>query len=127
MISNQIIQTCLDDLRAITRVDLGVYDLNGEEVAATANIQAPDKSLMIGFLDSVADSQVVGNYHLLKVKDEEETAYVLVAMGFGEDTYMIGRIAVVQLQRLISAYKERFDRNNFFQNLIMDNLLLVDV
>ena len=41
MISNQIIQTCLDDLKAITRVDLGVYDVNGEDVAATANIQKP--------------------------------------------------------------------------------------
>ena len=25
------------------------------------------------------------------------------------------------------AYKERFDRNNFFQNLLLDNLLLVDI
>ena len=28
---------------------------------------------------------------------------------------------------LLAAYKERFDRNNFFQNLILDNLLLVDI
>lgn len=40
---------------------------------------------------------------------------------------MIGRIAVSQMQGLIIAYKERFDRNNFFQNLLLDNLLLVDI
>ena len=40
---------------------------------------------------------------------------------------MIGRIAVSQMQGLITAYKERFDRNNFFQNLLLDNLLLVDI
>lgn len=28
---------------------------------------------------------------------------------------------------LTIAYKERFDRNNFFQNLLLDNLLLVDI
>ena len=43
------------------------------------------------------------------------------------DAYMVGKIAVSQIQNLIIAYKERFDRNNFFQNLILDNLLLVDI
>lgn len=127
MISNQIIQTCLDDLKAITRVDLGVYDVQGEDVAYTVNMQKPDKDIIVAFVDSPADSQVIGNFHLLKVKDDEEIAYVLVALGFGEDTYMIGRIAVAQMERLIVAYKEKFDRNNFFQNLLLDNLLLVDV
>lgn len=127
MISNQIIQTCLEDLKAITRVDLGVYDVMGEEIACTVNMQKPDKTVVMSFADSPADSQVIGNLHLLKVKDEEEIVYVLVALGFGEDAYMIGRIAVAQLERLIVAYKEKFDRNNFFQNLLLDNLLLVDV
>lgn len=127
MISNQIIQACLDDLKAITRVDLGVYDLNGDEIAATVNAQKPEEGVISAFVESAADSQIIGNFHLLKVKDQEETAYVLVALGFGEDVYMIGRIAVVELQRLIVAYKERFDRNNFFQNLLLDNMLLVDV
>lgn len=40
---------------------------------------------------------------------------------------MLGRIAVSQLQHLIIAYKERYDRNNFFQNLLLDNMLLVDI
>lgn len=127
MISNQVIKTSIDDLKAITRVDLGVYDLYGEEVAATSNMQEPPQDVITTFLDSVADSQVIGNFHLLKIKDEEETIYVLVALGFGEDAYMVGRIATAQIERLVVAYKERFDRNNFFQNLLMDNLLLVDV
>lgn len=127
MISNQIIQTCLDDLKAITRVDLGVYDVKGESVAGTVNMQRPDKEVVAAFADSPADSQAIGNFHLLKVKDEEEVLYVVVTLGFGDDTYMIGRIAATQIERLIIAYKEKFDRNNFFQNLLLDNLLLVDV
>ena len=35
MITSQIIQTSIDELKAITKVDLGVYDLNGSEVAST--------------------------------------------------------------------------------------------
>lgn len=127
MISNQVIKTSIDDLKAITRVDLGVYDLFGDEVATTANMQEPDKEVIATFAESVADSQMVGSFHLLKVKDDEEVVYIVVASGNNEDAYMVGRIASVQLSRLVVAYKEKFDRNNFFQNLLMDNLLLVDV
>lgn len=52
---------------------------------------------------------------------------VLVARGSNDETYLIARIAASQIQQLITAYKERFDRNNFFQNLLLDNFLLVDV
>ncbi len=127
MISNQILQTSLDDLKAITRVDLGLYGMNGEDVASTVNMQKPDMAVIDSFIKSSADSQVIGNFHLLKVKDEDELVYILVSLGYGEDAYMIGRIGVVQIERLIVAYKEKFDRNNFFQNLLLDNLLLVDV
>ena len=47
--------------------------------------------------------------------------------GSGDEAYMVARIAVSQIQNLVIAYKERFDRNNFFQNLLLDNLLLVDI
>ena len=72
-------------------------------------------------------SQVIGVHHLLKIMDEGELLYILVARGAQDDVYMVGKIAVSQLQNLIIAYKERFDRNNFFQNLLLDNLLLVDI
>ena len=127
MISSQIIQTSIDELKAITKVDLCVFDLNGSVVATTADMADLDGEAVRGFVDSPADSQVIGAYHLLKILDEGETLYILVARGFGEDTYMIGKIAVSQLQNLAIAYKERFDRNNFFQNLLLDNLLLVDI
>ena len=127
MITNQILQSSLDDLKTITRVDLGLFDLNGEVVVATANLKSPENDIIVAFAESAADSQMIGSFHLLKVKEEQELIYILVAQGFGEDTYMVGRIATAQVGRLISAYKEKFDRNNFFQNLILDNLLLVDV
>ena len=64
---------------------------------------------------------------MLKIVDEGELVYILAARGNNDETYLVGKIAVSQIQQLIVAYKERFDRNNFFQNLLMDNLLLVDM
>ena len=127
MISSQTIQTSIDELKAITKVDLCVYDLSGTSVASTTAQLDITADLISGFAYSPADSQVIGTHHLLKIMDEGELLYILVAKGSGEDVYMVGKIAVCQLQNLIIAYKERFDRNNFFQNLLLDNLLLVDI
>lgn len=127
MISSQIIQTCIDELKTITKVDLCVYDTNGSLISGTMDMVDVSMQLIAGFVASPADSQVIGAHHLLKVLDEGELLYVLVARGLSDDVYMVGKIAVCQLQHLIVAYKERFDRNNFFQNLILDNLLLVDI
>lgn len=127
MISSQTIQNSIDELKAITKVDLFVYDESGLLVASTGDRMELSDDLISGFATSPADSQVIGVHHLLKILDEGELMYVLVARGNGEDAYMVGKIAVCQLRNLAIAYKERFDRNNFFQNLLLDNLLLVDI
>ena len=127
MISNQVIQNSIDELRAITKVDLGVFDVEGMKVAATTEDIDISGEIIENFASSPADSQVVGGRHLLKILDDGEPAYILVAQGPSDDVYMVGKIAVSCIQNLIIAYKERFDRNSFFQNLILDNLLLVDI
>lgn len=127
MISSQIIQTSIDELKAITKVDLCVYDPSGTVLATTREMNEIHGNLISGFATSPADSQVIGPHHLLKILDEGELLYVLVARGSGDDVYMVAKIAVCQIQNLAIAYKERFDRNNFFQNLLLDNLLLVDI
>ena len=127
MISSQVIRSSIEELKAISKIDLSVWDLEGKVVAATFESEEVTPELITGFVQSPADSQVMGAHHLMKVLDEEEVLYILDAKGGSEDTYMLGKIAVSQLQHLIVAYKERYDRNNFFQNLLLDNMLLVDI
>ena len=59
--------------------------------------------------------------------DEHQLEYVLLANGDSDDVYMVGQIASFQIQNLLVAYKERFDKDNFIKNLLLDNLLLVDI
>lgn len=127
MISSQIIRTSIEELYAITKVDLCIFDLDGIVVTSTFDTKSISTGIITDFASSPADSQVIGTDHLLKIRDEGETAYILVARGSSDEVYMIAKVAVSQIQNLIIAYKERFDRNNFFQNLLLDNLLLVDV
>ncbi|MDE7007766.1 MAG: PucR family transcriptional regulator, partial [Lachnospiraceae bacterium] len=127
MISAQVLMNCIEELRMITRVNLAVFDLDGAEIVSTFESSDISPDMLKGFAQSPADSQVIGMDHLLKITDEGELVYVLVARGSNDETYLIARIAASQIQQLITAYKERFDRNNFFQNLLLDNFLLVDV
>lgn len=127
MISGQVIQTSIDELRAITRIDLCVTDLDANIVASTIPEEEIQKDAVSFFVNSAADSQVVQGYHFFKILYDGAVTYILIARGNGEDAYMIGKIGVSQIQNLMIAYKERFDKNNFIQNLLLDNLLLVDM
>lgn len=127
MISNQIIQTNIDELKGITRVEFWVYDVDGNCIASTIQDNPFGREIIETFIDSHADSQIVSGGHFFKIFDDGEVTYILISKGFGEDAYMVGKIAVCQIQNLLIAYKERFDRSGFFQNLLLDNLLLVDI
>ena len=127
MLSSQVVKNCLEELSAISSVEFCVQDTGGGLFAMTQGAQIPAADLVADFARSSIDSQIVGNHYLLKVLDDEETAYVLTAIGDGDHTLMIARIAVSEIQNLMVAYREKYDRNNFFQNLLLDNLLLVDI
>ncbi|MCD8218129.1 MAG: helix-turn-helix domain-containing protein [Clostridiales bacterium] len=127
MISNQILQTTIDGLKNITRVDLCVIDTEGKILASTFSDADRYVEPAVAFVDSPADSQVVLGCQFFKVFDEHQLEYVLLAYGDSEDVYMIGKIASFQIQNLLIAYKERFDKDNFIKNLLLDNLLLVDI
>lgn len=56
-----------------------------------------------------------------------EIEYILLTKSQAEDAYMVGRLAVCQIRNLAAAYMEQFDRNNFMQNILLGNMLVVDM
>ena len=127
MISNQILQTTVDGLKAISRVDFCVIDADGKVAAKTADGLEEYLPQARAFVDSPADSQEVQGNQFFKIYDEQQLEYILIVGGAGENIYMIGKMAAFQIQNLLVAYKERFDKDNFIKNLLLDNLLLVDI
>ena len=127
MISNQILQTTVDGLKAISRVDLCVIDSDGKIAAKTFDDVQGCVADALTFMDSPAESQVVNGYQFFKVIDEQNLEYILLAKGTSDDVYMLGKLATFQIQNLLVAYKERFDKDNFIKNLLLDNLLRVDM
>ena len=156
MISNQILQSTIEGLKNIARIDLCVCDTDGNMLASTFGdpeittetivnftLSPADSQVVAGFqffkvfeeyensilsfVESPADSQVIQGYQFFKVFDEHQLEYILLAKGSSDDVYMVGKIAAFQVQNLLVAYKERFDKDNFVKNLLLDNLLLVDI
>ena len=127
MISNQILQNTIEGLKGITRVDICVMGTEGKTLASTIPNAEEYRNSVITFVDSPADSMVLQGFQFFKVFDEHQLEYVVMAKGDSDDVYMVGKIASFQIQNLLIAYKERYDKDNFIKNLLLDNLLLVDI
>ncbi|MFV0519006.1 MAG: PucR family transcriptional regulator [Lachnospirales bacterium] len=128
MISNQILQNTIDGLKNITRREMCVVEYEGKIVATTEreNLGAYVEGV-VNFIESPAESQLIQGQQFFKVFDNNVCEYIVAIRGEDEETYRIGKIATFQIQNLLIAYKERFDKDNFIKNLLLDNLLLVDI
>jgi len=127
MISNQIMQNTIEGLHQLTKIDLAVMDSDGVVCASTFGDTAQFADSVSVFASSEADSQVALGCHFFKVFDDSQLEFVILAKGDNEQASTVGKIAAFHVQELMIAYKERFDKDNFIKNLLLDNLLLVDI
>ena len=127
MISNQILLSTIEGLKSITRINMCVMDTEGKVLATTFPEAEKNEEAVVAFVGSQADSQVVSDFQFFKVIEDNQLEYVLLAEGTGNDVYIFGKMAAFQIKNLLVAYKERYDKDNFIKNLLLDNMLLVDI
>jgi carbohydrate diacid regulator len=128
MITNQILQKTIDGLSSITKVDFAVTDPEGAVLASTMSDASQYSTPTVDFARSHAESQVMDGSEFFKVYDDGNLEFILIARDDDEEkAASMGKVAAFQLTELTVAYKERFDRDNFIKNLLLDNLLLVDI
>ncbi len=123
MISNQILQSTIDGMSEISGVDFCVVDTSGNALVATGEKINVD---LAQFIASGDMAKTVKDRHFFKIYDEHQLEYVLVSIG-GRDAFIAGKMTAFDIEGLLVAYKERFDRDNFIKNLLLDNLLLIDI
>jgi len=128
MISNQNMQSTIEGLKSIIRREITVVDREGKVAASTEeDMGTVQQSFIESVLQSPAENQMIQGNQYFKVLDNGIAEYVLVVKGDDEDAFRLGRIVAFHIQALMLAYKERYDRDNFIKNLLLDNLLLVDI
>ncbi len=127
MISNQILQKTVDDLSAIVHTDFAVTASDGEVLATTFDGANAYEDRVKEFANAASEEEVFEDARAYKIFDESQLEFVVIAKGTDESSDTAGRIATLQVGELMVAYKERFDKDNFIKNLLLDNLLLVDI
>lgn len=125
MISNQILQNTLDGLKNITHANMCICNSAGKPVATTFDLTSEFSSQIGDFILSQSDSGIIDGYQCTKLPDDGHASYVMVIEASAGSTVV--SLANFQIQNMLVAYQERFDRDNFVKNLLLDNLLLVDI
>ena len=128
MLSTQILQNTVAGLKNITKFDISIIERDGKVVASTEDdMLGRQIEELQSFVASPAEGQSLAGYNYFKVFDNNVTEYIVAAKGEDVESYRTGQLAAFNLQTLLTAYKERYDKDNFIKNLLLDNLLLVDI
>lgn len=126
MISNQTMTNCIKEAKTISGLDYLITDSFATEIASTTDFSEIKKDDISGFINSEADIAEINNCLLIKIEVDDDIAYFLVVKGTGEK-FLAGKLTAAQLHNLAIAYKDKVDKNGFYQNLILDNMLPGDV
>ncbi len=128
MISNHVLQSTIESIKKVSNHDLYLLDTEGTIQLATSKKSVNvDLAELQVFANSQADVTTLDNYIYFKIFELNKLAYILMISGDSADSFLVGKMAALQVQGLFIAYKERFDKDNFIKNLLLDNLLLVDI
>lgn len=126
MLGNYTIKSKLDTLKNITGVDFSLFGQEGTFRLSTMDKCTYATDLVRTFIGSGQEYREVSGLHFFSIYCEEELEYVLIAEGNG-NVELVGRIAVAELSELLETQLNSFDKNEFYQNLLLDNMLLVDI
>ena len=129
MLSNQILHKTVQDIKNITGLECGVWDMNAKCLVMSSERMLGLEKEVASFCRKIQEEpeQADEEAGLYLVCDDDEPAYILALMGNSPQISMAGKMGASQLANLLYASKERMDKNRFIQNLILDNMLLVDV
>ena len=127
VLSNHTLQKIISDIYAIIGVDCSVWSMEGSCFAISSGDGHDMKDVVKKFLESEEEEQVADKNACFLVKDNDEPTYVLAIHKVPEHIMITGKLCVCQFEHLIHAYKTRVDKNRYYQNLLLDNMLIVDI
>ena len=126
MLSNLVLQDTINGIKTISKCELAIVNPDGKVIASTKEDPSISRADIVSFAESSADSMEIRDLRYFKIYDDYQLEYIVVVTG-GDDDIMVGKLAAFQIENLLVAYKEHFDKDNFVKNLLLDNLLLVDL
>lgn len=114
-----LLKSGLEELNKITKTDFCLLDVQGQVLADTfaghEYRKAIHTEVICNFAKSVADSQNISGYNLLKVGSE----MVLLTKENGSDGYTMARIAASEINHILAALTEEVTAETFYKNVLL--------
>ncbi len=128
MLANQTLHNIIEEVKGIINEECSVWNLQGKCIVTTSqevNGVEEDVKAFLGSDD--ANMKVTKKSACFAVRYDGDLIYVFAIHNASENVEVLGKLCVSQFEHVNYLYEKRVDKNRFFQQLILDNLLLVDV
>ena len=129
MLINQVLQKTITDINRIIKEDCSVWSVEGKCLASSSDDISQVENDVRDLLKQAGDSnyQVGEKAACFIIRYQGEVMYVFAIHNMVDNIAVMGKLCVNQFENMMYLYEKRVDSNRFFQQLILDNLLLVDV
>jgi len=126
--SNRLFQGIIHQMRdAVDRV-IGVIDDNGVIIACSELVKIGE--MRQGVRDELAytsDAITSGGYTYKPIGSGSKWEYIVFIEGEDKYAEKIATILAVSLSNIKNLYDEKYDKNSFIKNIILDNILPSDI
>ena len=126
MLSTQIISETLSCIKKETDVSLSVYTPADLLITAEGVSPCERYTEISRHIPEDGDPGKYGGLCYFHLKDSGSPR-LLLECGSDERSLVVGKMAALQFKMLLSMDEDRYDTDNFFKNLLLDNLLTVDI
>jgi len=127
MVTNQILQNTIDGIAGISSVDAAVCDSSGKMIASRGDLRSLSEQTVRTFLQNPHKEMKTEEYLLGKIYSDGAVEYVTAVKNNNPNALISFRFLGLQMDGLVTAYKEKIDKDSFVKNLLLDNLLQIDI
>lgn len=128
MLANQILHNMIEEMKEIINEECSVWNLQGKCLVATSqDAERAMQDVKAFLMKGEADMLITKTSANFAVRYDGEMIYVFTIHSAASNVEVLGKLCVNQLEHVYKLQEKRVDKNRFFQQLLLDNLLLVDV
>ena len=125
---NRIFQNTCNQLKKDIHRRIGVFDENGYIIACSDETRIGSRNDAITvYFETSSIEQVSGGYSYRKIETYNKTEYIVFCEGEDEIARGYCTLLGTHFVTVKQYYDEKYDKNSFIKNIILDNILPSDI
>ena len=125
---NRIFQNACNQLKKDINRKIGIMDDNGYIIACSDESKVGyQKESVISHFEMSNDDYIGGGYIFRKIETYSKNIYVVFCEGEDELARGFAAFMAAHFSTIKQYYDEKYDRNSFIKNIILDNILPSDI